>query len=413
MLITFSCKEDINIDKTIHSLPRMEITIDEEKLWSPDSGLYVIGRNGIGNYCIPTKANYNQKWEYPATVEYFIKNELAFSDRVGFRIKGNCSRSLSMKSIGLYWRSEYGNSKLQYPLFEHTNTTTFKRLVLRNSGNDFGYTQMKDAVNGGIIRGMANVDVQSYQPCVVNLNGDYWGIHNLREMISPRWFQYLYGVDEDKVDILGHSELLTIVEFGDDSDFKTDVIQFLDNNDVSITKNYNILAQKVDISSYVDYIIIQTYIANKDWPKANTRWWRDKTSINHNKWTWIFFDSDLSLELGWLDRVWIGDLYENNAYRQDREGGFFIFNHLIKNKTFKAEFLNRYLYFLDNVFTIERTASVINGIKSKISGEYPNHQKKWGVASVSSWNKQVEDMKKFYKRRNPIMREIIKALINE
>lgn len=107
-------------------LSQIKINIDEYYLWSPDSGLHIYGANGTELF-IKT-ANFNQKWEFPASVAYYENNILQFENNVGFRIKGNCSRGNTMKSIGLYWRSDYGSKKLDYPLFEDENTTNFKRL---------------------------------------------------------------------------------------------------------------------------------------------------------------------------------------------------------------------------------------------------------------------------------------------
>jgi hypothetical protein len=112
-ILLSSCEKENTIIRYDHKLPIVEIDIDEKYLWSPDSGLYVIGNNGVSTECASSfPANYNMKWEFPALVKYTPAGEdlPAFEEQVGFRIKGNCSREKAMKSIGLYWRSEYGNS---------------------------------------------------------------------------------------------------------------------------------------------------------------------------------------------------------------------------------------------------------------------------------------------------------------
>ena len=69
ILFLFSCeKQDVISIVDQGYLPKIEITIDDYHLWSPDSGLYVIGINGA-EMCGPI-ANYNQKWEYPAEIQY-------------------------------------------------------------------------------------------------------------------------------------------------------------------------------------------------------------------------------------------------------------------------------------------------------------------------------------------------------
>lgn len=412
-LFIFSCRKHTPLNKSNHQIPRLELTINPDFLWSPDQGLYIIGENGIPSVCRSTPANYNQKWEYPATVSYYNGDHLAFKDSVGFRIKGNCSRALALKSIGLYWRREYGNRKLNYPLFRNSSVSEFKRLVLRNSGGDFGHSHIKDAINSQIVIDHANVEVQHYQPIVVYINNEYWGIHNLREMITPRLFQYSYNVDDDNVDILTASSQTPTVDDGSSEDFTSDVIYFLRNNDLADDDNYHYLSQKIDIASFIDYNIIQTYIGNTDWPMSNTKWWRDKTSPDHEKWRWILYDTDHSLHMDRVNKAWIGDLYDKNIHNENKVNGFFIFNHLIKNKDFKTRFLERYLYFLDNVYTAERTSSIISRAQNEIEPEYEHHREKWNLISKTQWNMEVNNLKKFYLKRTPVMRKIINELMDE
>lgn len=60
LFVLYSCEEEPIIFEDKGTLPIIRLTIDEKYLWSPDSGLYVIGINGIGNEC-SFPANYNQK----------------------------------------------------------------------------------------------------------------------------------------------------------------------------------------------------------------------------------------------------------------------------------------------------------------------------------------------------------------
>ena len=128
LLIICCTKEPILVIQDTGTLPKLEIIIDDYYLWSPDSGLYVIGTNGADNCGVI--ANYNQKWEYPAKVKYIESNSIIFDEKVGLRIKGNCSRALPMKSFGLYWRELYGDPQLNYPVFINKNVSSFNRLFL-------------------------------------------------------------------------------------------------------------------------------------------------------------------------------------------------------------------------------------------------------------------------------------------
>ncbi len=415
-LLLASCEKENPLARYDHSLAVVEIEIDEKYLWSPDSGLYVIGCNGIPRGCNPScPANYNQSWEYPALVRFTPpgKDVPALEERVGFRIKGNCSRVKAMKSIGLYWRNEYGNPYIDYPFFPGSGVDRFKRILLRNSGNDFGLTHMKDAAVTRIIQGHARVDFQAYSPVVLYLNGEYWGIHNMREMITPDHFRYHYGVDDEKVDLLEGSPLSPVADDGFTDAFLEEVIGFLENSDLSLKENYLAISERIDIGNYIDYIIIETYVCNMDWPVTNSRWWReDLQGSPYARWRWVTYDHDVAFCSKHVEEVWIGDLH-GKPHDPSKAPGFHIFNQLIRNDDFRQEFLARYIYFIEFVFNPDRVDRIIMDMMSSIRDEYPRHQEKWHTLPRWQWESAVKKIATVNRERNEIMESIIYDLYEE
>ena len=245
IILIYSCeKEDLFSSSYNGILPKIDITINENYLWSPDSGLYVIGINGTEK-CGPI-ANYNQKWEYPAKIEYHENGQMLFDDHVGIRIKGGCSRMKPMKSFGLYWRGEYGNKILNYPIFKNSNLNLFKRLFVRNSGNDFGETHIKDISIISIVKDYGDFEFQEFQQCVVYLNENYWGIYNLREMITPHHFENHFGFLKDNVDLLEGSELYPHADDGTVDNYTNNILSFVQTHDLSYDYNYEHISNLID-----------------------------------------------------------------------------------------------------------------------------------------------------------------------
>ena len=397
-----SCKKEPIISiKDTGTLPKIEITIDEYYLWSPDSGLYVVGDH------LP---NWAQSWEHPGKMKYIENNYTLFEEDLGIRVKGNRSRGWAMKSFGFYFRNEYGNSKLQYPVFAENSLNSYKRLVARNSGNDCGITQIHDISMVSIVRGHVNFEFQEYNQCVVYLNDVYWGIYNLREMITKHYFESHFGFPKENIDLLEGSELNPIADDGNTDNYLNTVINFIDNNDLSLQDNYNHIKSIIDIDSYIDYIIVNTYICNRDWPHNNIKWWKDRTT-SFSKWRWVMYDTDMSFFLDRVETVWIGDLI-GDPYPD--EGSFYIFNKLIKNNEFKDVFLNRYLYVIESVFNKVRVESLILNNKNRIDAEYDNFHIKWpGTNNKSEWSKAISDLIKFNNTRYDIMKNVIETLKND
>lgn len=384
----------------------IKLEIKDEYLWSADSGMYIVGSNGIQLGHCGGKANYNQSWEYPAYFSLFDgEQELIERQQIGLKIKGNCTRSNAMKSLGIYWRKEYGNKNIDYPFFPDNTTDKYKRLFLRNSGNDFGQTHLKDAAITQIIKDFTAADVQNYKPSVVYLNNEYWGIHNMRDMVTPHHFDYQYGAEKNYVDILEGNEEAPLIDDGSSDLFLSEVVDFVKNNDMSNDANLAIIENRINLESYMDYIITQTYIVNGDQLHNNVKWWRDQTSLTHNKWTWIIYDTDLSFSKNDVEELWIGSLVG------DYKSGFFLFNHLLKNEKFKKDFLTRYLYFIEHVFEPKRVETIINDLAGNIESEYENHQLKWNLPSSYSWKNKVNDLIEFNTKRNEFMHEQISNLM--
>ena len=107
-------------------------------------GIYAYGPEDYGGYPF-FGANFWEDWERPVHISYYVDNTLEFSANAGIKIAGAYSRGWDQKSFALFARGEYGVGEFQYPFFDNLNYDSFESLVLRNSGNDWMRTNMRDA----------------------------------------------------------------------------------------------------------------------------------------------------------------------------------------------------------------------------------------------------------------------------
>jgi hypothetical protein len=393
---------DNPIDSSLQEqgLPVIEIHIAEKYLWSLDSGLFVDGEGATPNYM--------QKWEHKAFVTGHFDTENSFSDTVGFRIKGVASRHKPNKSIGLYWRGKYGNSVLNFPVFEGAATDRFRRLKLSNGGNHGYDLMLRQTVITRLLEGMTDVDFVSSRPVSVYINDQYWGLYYLQELLTPHYFGYKYGHPFDSINILAHDPRTPYVDDGSRESWITQVIEPLAEMDLSQNTSVQKLEQVIDMENFIDYFIIQTYINNRDWPHHNTKWWSARSS----PWRHILYDLDISFEPAYAQQVWLGDFFNNTEGRLDYlERGYHVFNHLMTNEDFQKRFFTRYLYFLDEVFTDERVAQVINDEVALIGDEYRQHAERWNKRPYFKWVDGVFRLKEFNAIRNPWMRTKVESWI--
>jgi hypothetical protein len=179
--------------RSLYTLPWFSLATDNENLFDDEIGIYVHGNN-------PNHTNYFQDgpdWEREANLSFFEKGgEMAFNENIGIRLHGNTTRSRPRKSLRIIARSEYGNSWINYQLFPDKPVNQFKRFILRNSGNDWDMSVFRDAFMQHLAKNL-HVDIQYYRPAILFINGEYWGIHNVRDRYNQHHMLWLITVLEE------------------------------------------------------------------------------------------------------------------------------------------------------------------------------------------------------------------------
>jgi hypothetical protein len=416
----------------VSNLPIISLSINEDDLFDYYKGIYVAGvDHDLWRENNPTLissgkslANYSRRGittEKEAVFQYFDNQNLVVDQKIGLRLHGGFSRFWRLKSFRLYARSNYDeNDTFNYTFFGNTKSNNFKRLVLRNSGNDFYLTTFRDAFISGLVEHL-NFPVLDYQPTVTYLNGEYYGILNLRERFDRHYIKQKYNIEEENLDLLGigvDSYSPEIIE-GDDASYN-DLYQFFENNDLSFSNNFNYIKNKIDIDNFIDYHIAHIFIRNTDWPHNNNKFFRKKTNSlekdaeygQDGRWRWLFFDSDFGFGFAGGENA-----YQHNtlAYaishdNPDRTWSSLFLNKLIRNSEFKVDFINRYADLLNTAFLPDRVVSLIDQMKDVISNEIPNQQTRWAVPA--NWDSNVGVMINFANQRPSYVRQHIQEQFN-
>jgi hypothetical protein len=371
------------------TLPLVSIVTDEPNFFGYFTGIYVPGAIYDKLYdpdIAPwnREANYTQrgdKWERPARIEFFEPDGTpGFVSDVGVRIHGGSTRSNRRKSLRVYFRSEYGLSSLEYPLFPGAAVSQFKRLIIRNGGNDAGRTLFRDAFVQDLVK-HSGVDVQHSRPAIVLVNGEYWGIHNIRQRYDKHFIGFNHPeIDPENIDYLTGN--LPEIEEGDDAHF-LETFSYVVDNDMADAKHYREAESRIDIENFITYTAIQLYIGNSDWPENNIDYWRPRTL--EGRWRWLIFDTDLSTfatdNHGWaVDAV-------NRLLNQSNARHARLFQCLAANPAFRIEFLNRSADLINHEFSAPRATARLEEFRVAYEPEIAEHIRRWRVPnSLLDWN---------------------------
>ncbi|MBX2963337.1 MAG: CotH kinase family protein [Cyclobacteriaceae bacterium] len=414
-----------------YSLPVVSLTLPENQLFGYEEGIYTPGKafddwrtqnpGGEANGGVPANYQFSgDAFEYLGHVQVFDSQHGTILDqRMGMRIHGGYSRSFPTKSLRLYARGEYGNSHFEYPLFAERSSTAYKRILLRNSGNDWDHTYFRDAAIQAIAQPL-KIDRQAYRPTVLFLNGEYWGLINARERYDKHYLNRMYGVDAENLDIL---EANAVVDEGDADHYNETINYILDNNVVQ-DAHYEYIKTRIDIENYIDYQIIQIFARNTDWPGNNIKYWRLKTNSfqpnaphgHDGRWRWLLYDTDFGFG------IWSNTFTHNTlAFAAQANGpswpnppwSTLLFRELLRNEQFKNAFISRFNDMLNSAFLPSRTTAIVNEMKKAYEPEIAEHIARWKVpSSTSAWNNNVNVMVNFAQERPAHQRQHIRSFFS-
>ncbi|MBO4602649.1 MAG: CotH kinase family protein [Salinivirgaceae bacterium] len=384
---------EITHDTTIHynphlifehpsrfNLPVFSLTTQPDNLWDWETGIYVFGPNADLSGEPYYGANFHQDWERPVHVElYWTDGTKRLDQDAGIEIAGAWSQSNNQKSFTLHARNAYGKKYFETKLFDELDIKRFKSFVLRDSGNDAGSTFFRDAMITHLVANN-NIDIQAYQPAVVYLNGEYWGILNIREKLNEYYVESHYPhVDHDKVDILaGKGNGVTASE-GDMDDYNA-MMDFISSHDLTDDANYQQVAAQIDIDEYIEYLVSEIYGGNDDWPHNNVKMWKSKK--NGGRWRWMLYDTDQSYNI-W-DRDEDKATYDKLAKCLTEKGkngdtwSNVLLRNLVKNTTFRNELANRFADRMNYEFRPSNVRKLIDSLYNNIKDEMWYHSYLWG-----------------------------------
>jgi hypothetical protein len=395
--------------KSPYTFPIVSLSFNPDDLFDYERGMYVAGssfdafrRTSFETTGLCTPGNYANResfWDREASFEFFENSSQKICQNITSRIHGGCSRSFPYKSMKLFSNDAFE----KYDLIRKNKTKNQLSIILRNSGNDYNKTLFKDAFIHQLMKPL-HIPIQEFRPSVVYINGEYWGIHNLRDRVDNDYLNKVYGVDKSNVDMIkivfdGPEE----VEYGDGEAY-TNLKSFFLSNNFADAANFEKAQALMDMDNFIDYQIAEIFVGNIDWPQNNVRLWRVKTekankAPNDGKWRWVFFDADRSLG----ETV---NVASNNLSDAITRPENFIFTRLLQNQSFKVKFVARFRELLDSTFKYENSSKMYLEIKKMYEPEIDAHLKRWRIiSSKQQWEQNCQDVLDYLKFRPDIMKK--------
>ena len=398
------------------NLPVISLVTDPDHLFSDETGIYVEGTGGVPGYCTSVPHNVNQDWERPVNIELIeMDGTRGLNQVAGVKIFGGCSRvRYPVKSLALFARKEYENSSFKYCLFPDKTSEQYETFILRASADDQPFTLFRDPLTQKLVKDVIDVDMQAYRPVVVYINGEYWGIHNMREKINEHYAEDNYGVNSDSVDVLRRNPENSWDVVAGNADHYNAMMDYLREHDMTQETNYEYMKTQMDMDEYINYQIIQIFFGGRDWPGNNIKFWRSREAP-FNKWRWVLYDLDHMFKEYFSDIMDEATEVDCDCSWPNPPWSTYLFRRLLENEEFKHEFAQRFAIYSYTHFSRDRLHRYIDELQAELAPEIPRHIERWGgqktnlpdntwvspiFESVSQWEANVQVMHDFTDTRH-------------
>ena len=374
--------------------PVVSIGIDPWRLFDLEKGLFVKGPNADTTAAL-VGANFWDRREHLMSCQMFESDGQPFyNSTAGFRLFGGMSRLFPQKSIAVVSRKRYGQKRIKHRIFPELDVNKFKFLVLRNSGSDWGKTHFRDALMTGLVSDW-NIETQAYRPALLYINGQYWGIYNIREKVNTYYLDSHHDVDQDSIDLIEHQSSL---KKGRRRHY-LNMLSFLEETGVRTPEAYTYIQSQMDVDNFIDLQVAQIFFDNQD-AGGNIKFWRPQRP--DGKWRWILYDTD-----------WGFGLHDKYAYRvnglefhtkpdgtawPNPAWSTLILRKLLENEEFKRTFINRFCDRLNTTLLPEHIDRAITDKYEALLPEMPRHLARWRL-SERRWQDQVTRLRTFGEKR--------------
>jgi len=355
----------------------------------------------------------DEGWDANGTFEYYKDGVLVDKARGEFNEHGNDSWAYNQRGFDYITRDQFGyNYAIKDEIFRTKDRDKYQRLIIKAAANDnypFSYGGSGAHIRDAYVQSLSQVadlrmDERSYEPCIVFLNGEYWGLYEVREKVDDIDFtDYYYDQDEGYVDYL-KTWGGTWIEYGTDTGW-TNIQNYILSNDMSVELNYDHAKEFYNTGSLIDYYILNSYIVNADWLNWNTAWWRGThPDGDKRKWRYTLWDMDNTFDHGTnytgvptqnptadpCDPESIGD--------PGGQGHVPIWNALLDNDEFFTDYINRWTDLSNNYFSCEFLVQHLDSLINIIEPEMPSQIAKWG-GNITTWENNVQEMRDFIEER--------------
>ena len=362
--------------------------------------------------------------------EFFDENGTFIDASVGcFNKHGNDSWNYPQRGVDFIARDEYGyNDELEYKFFATSDRTKFQRLMVKAAANDnypfeTGGAHIRDSYIQTLSQLVGlDMDVRSSTNCIVYVNGDYWGVYDLREKVDDKdYTRYYYNQRRKYKGSEEYVQFLktwggTVPKYGEQRAVQdwAHLRNFISNNNMGDSANFAYVNSLLNMESFIDHKVYNSIIVSRDWLNYNTGWWRGlHPSGGAQKWRYILWDTEAALghfhnytgipnTSATAPPCQVENITVGNGHAQS------LLKLINENPDVWHHYVSRYADLLNTHLSCDNMIHVLDSMVNVIAPEMPRQIARWG-GNINTWQNNVQNVRDFINQR---CTALIQGLIN-
>lgn len=382
-----------------HGLPVLSLSADSLSLFDYYTGIFVPGVNydpadstHTGNFKMK-----GREWEREINMEFYEPDNTGINQLCGLRTHGGASRWMQQKGLKLYAREEYGKKHFLFPFFKDSPFVKFKHLNLHSFRCSNWLQTGGTEYLAQKVASKLDVDAMAVREIVLFINGEYWGIYTMEESPDERYIEEHYNADVDSVVIIKY---WGVPNYGDPTEWR-EYLSYMKEADLTQPEDSAFAYSHTDVPSFIDYILMETFSANLDWPGNNVKISQKGPGAPFR---WMFYDGD-----GCYYRV----NFQALQHILDLDVCNIVLSRFLENRDFRFQFCKRYEELSHTYFSYDYMKSVLEQYRHLVEREVESQYRRFHFPdSVDRWYEDMERTDAFLSQRDQYFREELKDYLD-
>lgn len=327
------------------TLPIVSIVTNTRYLYDDAIGIYTAGNN----------TNYDKDWRRPMNFEFFerVDTPAVLNQLCEARIHGCTSRRRPLKSLAFYSNKRFGTKYFDYEMFpiDRPGERDYQSFVLRDGGSDIYGLYMRDGLMQRAAAWNCDLDYEGHRAAIVFMNGQYWGIQNLRERSNDKNIECNYDIDN--IDVIKNNYEVCA---GDNENWLAFQAFYKESG-----HTWNEYEQWMDCQEYINLMVMELFYNNVDFPACNIICWRPRDAQDGypTRWRWIVKDCEMGMGFGGMTSTWdvmawfYNPNYSTNYAWANTYDGTRLLRRLMTDVTFRKRFIDCAMVYMGDFLNYE------------------------------------------------------------